>query len=238
MTNYDDVSAKVAADEAMLRISMAGEAELEHRHGPSEHPLDGLDSESLASFNLKRIRTELGVSQQQIADRISAARPGGARMSQTQIAKIERGERPWRVNELMMVAEALGVQWDEFFAVTPGQDYARLAVEAARLRYEQAKSLEEEAREAWREAARREYEAEEEFVRRAARSGYRHPHALFALQMRWMHQDYVKRAEEFVGIDTERIRTRATEADAFAEREWQRIVEEEERRRGGGEADG
>jgi transcriptional regulator with XRE-family HTH domain len=230
MTNYDDVSAKLEAEEALLRVSTAGDAALDKKHGAAtRHPFDGLDSESLASFNLRRIRTELGISQQQIADRISAARPGGAKMSQTQIAKIERGERPWRVNELMMIAEALGVGWDEFFGVRPGQDYTHLDVEAARLRYEQAKALEDEAREAWREAARRQYEAEEEFIRLAAKSGYKHPQVAWTLEQRWMYQDYIKRAEaeSVVGIDFEAVRTRAAEARAWAEQEWERIVAEE-----------
>lgn len=235
MTNYDDLSAKVDAEEATLRVAMAGDAELDSKHGHAEHPFHGLDAESIASFNLKRIRTALGLSQQQIADRITAARPSGAKMSQTQIAKIERGERPWRVNEMMMIADVLGVHWDEFFHIVPGEDYTRLDIEAARLRYEQAKALADEAREAWREAASKMYEVEEEFVRLAARSGYQHPHVLFALQMRWMHQDYVKDAEKFEGIDMEKNQGRWKEATAFAQQEWERLVTEE--RESGGDAE-
>ncbi|MFD3352773.1 helix-turn-helix domain-containing protein [Streptomyces fradiae] len=227
MTNYDDVSAKIEADEARLRVTMSGDAELDHKHGRADHPLEGLDSESLASFNLRRIRKELGFSQQQIADRIAAARPGGAKMSQTQIAKIERGERPWRVNEMMMIAEALGVEWHDFFAVTPGTDYTRLDVEAARLRYQHAKALEDDAREAWREAARKLYEAEEDFVRLAARADYKHPEAVMALHMRWMHQDYVKNALDWRDIDLAAVGERAREAAEFAAREWERIRSEE-----------
>ena len=122
MTDYDEVSARLATDEAVLDMMARGDAEMDHRYGHSTHPLDELDSESLASFNLRRIRKELGLSQQQIADRIAADRPGGAKLSQTQIAKIERGERPWRVNEMAMIANALGIHWDEFFTVRPGED--------------------------------------------------------------------------------------------------------------------
>lgn len=235
MTNYDDASGTLDAEEAMLRVAVSGDAELQHKHGPMDDALEGLDSESLASYNLRRIRKELGVSQQQIADRIAAARPGGAKLSQTQIAKIERGERPWRLNELSMIAAALGVGWEEFFSIRPGEDYARLDIEAARLRYEQAKALSEEARQAWRDAARREYEAEEEFLRLAARSGYKHPDAVFALQMRWLHQDYVKDVEERTGVDVDQVGRRAQEAAEFAEREWERLVTEE--RQAGGDAE-
>lgn len=230
MTNYDDVSAKVDADEAMLRVAVSGDAELDHKHGQFRNPLDGLDSESLASFNLRRIRTDLGVSQQQIADRVSAHRLGGVKLSQSQIAKIERGERPWRLNELMLIAAALDVGWNEFFRVRPEDDHSRLDVEAARLRYEQAKSLEGDAREAWREAARKEYEAENEFLRLAARNGVRDAYVNFSLEMRWMHQDYVKDVEEMRAIDWETVEQRKEEAKNFAEQEWQRLVEEERRK--------
>ncbi|AGP56156.1 helix-turn-helix domain-containing protein [Streptomyces rapamycinicus] len=227
MTNHDDVSAKVDADEAMLSVTVTGDAELEHKHGRMEHPLEGLDSESLASFNLRRIRKELGMSQQQIADRIAKQRPGGVKLSQTQIAKIERGERPWRLNEMTAIAGALDIMWDEFFRVRPGDDFTLLDVDAARLRYERAKSLEEDARDAWREAARARYEREEEFLRLAAKHDVQSPHVMFALEMRWMHQAYVDKAQEDLKYDTEDLETRKRKANEFAQQEWERLAREE-----------
>lgn len=226
MTNHDGLSAKIAADEALLQMTTHGDAELDHKHGEEQHPLEGLDSESLASFNLRRIRKELGFSQQQIADRIKAEMPGGVRLSQTQIAKIERGERPWRLNEMVAISDALGIRWDEFFRVTPNADYSQLDVEAARLRYERTKALEEDARDLWRQAARNQYEAEEDFVRTAAKHGIEDPHAIFALQNRWFHQEYVKDALEGPDLDHESLDERRKEAEEFARHEWARFLVE------------
>lgn len=226
MTNHDDVSAKVAADEALLEMTTRGDAELDHKHGTPTDPLEGLDSESLASFNLRRIRKELGFSQQQIADHLKTEMPNGVRLSQTQIAKIERGERPWRLNEMVAISDALGIRWDEFFRVVPGADYRLLEVEAARLRYERTKVVEEDARTLWRKAARDEYEAEEYFVRVAAKYEIEDPHVLFALENRYYHQEYVADALEGPELDFPSLEERRQKALEFGEKEWARLVKE------------
>jgi len=211
---------------------MSGDAELDHKHGQIRYPLEGLDSESLASFNLRQIRKELGFSQQQIADRVNSDPRAGVKLSQTVIAKIERGERPWRVNEMSAIAAALGIHWGEFFRVRPEDDHSLLDVEAARLRYEQAGSLEEEAREAWREAARKQYEAQEEFLRLAARHGVYDWKVELALEMRRAHQGYVKKVEnEEIKIDWEGFEERKSERANFAKQEWERLVAEEAKKK-------
>lgn len=226
MTNNDSESAWVAGEEAILKMTTSGDAELDNKHGEARDPLEDLDGESLASFNLRRIRKELGFSQQQIADHLKAEMPNGVRLSQTQIAKIERGERPWRLNEALAIADALGVHWDEFFHVVPGEDYKRLEVEAARLRYERAKALEEDARELWRRAARDRYQHEEDFLRTAAQHGVEDPHALFALENRYYHQEYVEDALKGPDLDFLSLEARRKKAEEFAKREWARFMEQ------------
>lgn len=91
MTNHDDVSRAVAAEEAALRVTLRGDAELDHKHGKVDDPLDGIDSETIASFNLKRIRKALGLSQQQIADRIASERLGGGSFRRLRSRKLNAG---------------------------------------------------------------------------------------------------------------------------------------------------
>ncbi|MFD6474419.1 helix-turn-helix domain-containing protein [Streptomyces anulatus] len=232
MTNHDDVSARLAAEEVIQELHTRGDAELDHKYGSVAHPLDGLDSESLASFNLRRIRKELGFSQQQIADHLKEKMPEGVRLSQTQIAKIERGERPWRVNEMMAIADALAIRWDEFFRVVPGEDYRQLELEAARLRRERARTLEQDARELWRRAARDEYEADEYFLRVAAKYGIEDPYVMVALENRYYHQDYVKDSLEGPDLDFPALEERRKEALEYAQREWAKMVAEAEAAKG------
>lgn len=52
-------------------------------------------------LNIKRIRTELGVTQVELAKRIGS--------TQSQIGKYERGEQDMGMNRLFQIAEALGI---------------------------------------------------------------------------------------------------------------------------------
>lgn len=233
MTNYDDVS----AEEARLAISMAGDAELDElRPGPPTEDgqvVDGLDSERLASWNLRRIRDAFGISQQQIADRLASS-GGPVRLSQSQIAKIERGERPWRLNEWTAIAEALGVSPLDFFSGQYVSDDPSMELYAARMRLQRARMLEEDARTAWREAAKVEREAERVYLAVAARQGGRDEHALGLLEGRWYHQDYVASQLEAMETpwvpDVPDIERRRIEARAYAEREWEKLVKHAESR--------
>lgn len=224
MTDYDDPSGLVADEEKIFAMTHKADAQLDHEQGASEDPLQDLTPEALASFNLRRIRKALGLSQQQIADKIAADRPGGQKLSQTQIAKIERGERPWRVNEMMWIANALGVYSDEFFRVTPELDYSRLEIEAARLRYEQAKALAEEARDEWRRAAKTEYQTEEAFVQVAASHNIKTPEVIHSLSMRWFHQTWVEKMLEGPTFDEDERAIRSEAAREYAEAQWEERV--------------
>lgn len=127
---------------------------------------------------------------------------------------------------MMMISGALGVHWNEFFQMGPDVDYTLLDIEAARLRYEQAKALEDDARNAWSDAAARAYEAEGEYLKAAASAGHRDAHVDFALEMRHMHQAYVSRQEQENGINWDGVEERTKAAKQYAEREWKRLVEE------------
>lgn len=173
MTNYDDLS----AEEAVLAADLAATAAQGLQEDPpvdnddaltSDHVMDWADVESLASWNLKRIRKALGVSQQQIADRL-AEKKSGVRLAQTQIAKIERGERPWRLNELFAISDALDIDWREFFGAQGAAEDKNLVLLAARLKYQAAQDEESAARDAWRRAVQRTAEAGLDMCRTAAK---------------------------------------------------------------------
>ncbi|MGW2539457.1 helix-turn-helix domain-containing protein [Kitasatospora sp. NPDC001574] len=228
MTNYDDLS----ANEARLAVEMAGDAELDElvpQPAPEDAQIiDALDAERLASWNLKRAREALGVSQQQIADRLVQGK-SLVRLSQSQIAKIERGERPWRLNEVFAIAEALGIDFYDFFRGQHVSDDPAMELYAARLRVERAGIVEDDVRASWREAARAKREAERIYLVLAARRGGRDEYALEILQHRLAHRDYVRKSledSERLGFDAEGAEGRWSRLGESAEREWVRLVED------------
>jgi transcriptional regulator with XRE-family HTH domain len=92
------------------------------------------DSELRIGRNLRRIRESLDLSQQDVAERLTKL---GHRFHQTQVAKIERGERAVRVNEWIAIAEALGVMPMALMAGGLGTDDA---VFEARLQFERMRT--------------------------------------------------------------------------------------------------
>ncbi|MFI0897097.1 helix-turn-helix domain-containing protein [Streptomyces sp. NPDC020983] len=232
MTNYDDESVERELAERARRLSreLAVEVRLDAAMPPPPPEdgqiLDELDMETRASWNLKRIRQALGLSQQQISDRL-AELGLGIRLSQSQIAKIERGERPWRLNELYAIAEAMGVDAMEFYADQNYKDDPELTVEAARLRLLRASEEEERAKEAWLAAARKTYEAEEIVVRAAADLGIPHPAAMGVLAERYQSEALFQ--EEMAGL-TGPVPTREEIEKFRSERERKHREEAEGRR--------
>jgi transcriptional regulator with XRE-family HTH domain len=91
------------------------------------------DAEQRIGRNMRRIRENLGLSQLELSKRLGKI---GYRFHQTQVAKIERGERPVRVNEWIAIAAALGVEATALMAAGFGADDA---VFEARLRYERSR---------------------------------------------------------------------------------------------------
>ncbi|MFE8944532.1 helix-turn-helix domain-containing protein [Streptomyces sp. NPDC007856] len=229
----DDLDARVADDEEQVYMAM----QLVHEEGERQnvdydppHPLDGLDMERLASFNLKQIRTALGISQQQIADKLTADRAAGhhdVKLSQTQIAKIERGERPWRLNELVAIAAALGVALDEFFSGQPASNDAKMLVRTAKLKYQRAKANEEEARDALKAAIRDTYEAENALLRAAARHQIQDPEVLKILSLRGVRSWWADDARKEPLPDRARDEDRKEYAVKFVAEEWVRLTKEE-----------
>ena len=55
---------------------------------------------------LREVRTAAGLTQQQVADRVTAA---GCKLFRSQIGKIESGDRPATITEGIALADALGV---------------------------------------------------------------------------------------------------------------------------------
>lgn len=93
------------------------------------------DAERRIGRNLRRIREALELTQQDVAERL---REKGHRFHQTQIAKIERGERPLRVNEWLAIAEVLKIDAHELMAAGEGTD-DRLFM--AKLHYERSRQV-------------------------------------------------------------------------------------------------
>ncbi|MGW0938841.1 helix-turn-helix domain-containing protein [Streptomyces sp. NPDC002666] len=246
MTNYADRSEPRRTDSDEERAARAEEdatavyritADLEEKRKTNyyDHPLDGLDSESLASFNLRRIRKAVGLSQQQIADRIADKYGLGeevVKLSQTQIAKIERGERPWRLNELVAIAAAIGVGLDEFFAAQDASNDGQTLVLTAKLKYQRAQAMEEEAREILRDAIRATYEKENALIRAAAEHGIKDPRVMQILTDRALRQETVEAAEKDLDepIDGPGLQKRADErtgkAMTYVANEWLRFRQE------------
>lgn len=121
------------------------------------------DSELRIGRNLRRIRENLGLSQAEFAERLTKL---GYRFHQTQVAKIERGERAVRVNEWIAIAEALGVMPMALMAGGLGTDDA---VFEARLQFERMRTnLEETSARLY--AVGKDYEAANEFYQTALKT--------------------------------------------------------------------
>ncbi|MEU6702568.1 helix-turn-helix transcriptional regulator [Streptomyces wuyuanensis] len=228
MTNYDGEDRRVLSHTEMDARAGA-EVDEEHKDQP-ESPRRYVDSESLASHNLKVIRKRLGVSQQQIAERLPHVFGGLVRLAQTQIAKIERGERPWRVNEMFAIAEALDISWHELFRGGPleeGENDDHLLMLGARIKYQQAQRKTEEAKEAWEKAAREELEAGMEMARTAAELEIVDTEVMQFLQLRgatriWMGEEEQDRLDRWQkGFDLD---ARAAELQARGLEAWNELL--------------
>lgn len=246
MPNYDeaDEQQEVAEFAATAKHDAAVSFEIDEAREPTD-PMkhvrrgqlaDARNMELLASWNLKRIRQGLGLSQQQVADKL-AEDPSRVRLSQSQLAKMERGDRPWRVNEMWDIADALGVEIWEFFGAQMGSDSGELYVLAARLQYqaswEKASRLEDDYKEAVKEGM----EAGRKLVDVAAYFGIKDETAMRVLAgqaERLEEVEFVVRELEGVPSFTrEQLeeRDRKHEAKqarhaAWAEKEWQRLAQE------------
>lgn len=226
----DAEAARIAEDNSTTMRAVAEVSERRKVDYDPPHPLDGLDTESLASFNLKQIRTALGLSQQQIADRLAEHRAAGhheVKLSQTQIAKIERGERPWRLNELVAISAALGVEMGEFFSGQPASNDANMLVLTAKLKHQRAKANEEEAREGLRAAIRGTFEAENELLKVAARHEIKDPEVIHILTLRALRQQWVEVAEKEQPPSKETLEERRKKGVIFVAQEWSKLVEQE-----------
>ncbi|MXY90373.1 MAG: helix-turn-helix transcriptional regulator [Gammaproteobacteria bacterium] len=67
--------------------------------------------ETLA-FNLKRLRTSIGISQEELADR--------AGLHRTYISSVERGKRNVGLENIFLIADALGATPEELLKPAPG----------------------------------------------------------------------------------------------------------------------
>ncbi len=247
MTNYDAQSDEKEAEE-FAEYEKHREAisyEVDERLEPSD-PIkdatrgqlgDAADMERLASFNLRRVRQGLGLSQQQVADKLTE-HPGRVRLSQSQLAKMERGDRPWRVNELWDIAAALGIDYMEFFSSQMRDDSAELHVLAARLKYQAAWEEAERVSEDYRKAVRNALEASRKLVHTAAYYGVKDDHAMHVLADQASRVEEVDYTVEDINSDVplisreelaERHKKMAEETarhKAWAEEEWERLARE------------
>jgi transcriptional regulator with XRE-family HTH domain len=92
-------------------------------HTPLADELD----EALAK-RIRELRTEAGLTQQQLAERMTLA---GSKMHQTTIAKIEAGERPVVVGEAVLLAALLNASLDDLIAVAGATDKSSNAMRRA-----------------------------------------------------------------------------------------------------------
>lgn len=256
MPNYDAVSGTPERDVEDRREVVADDHDAEFAYEEALNPVDPVedaitgqlgevaDSERIASWNLRRIRQVLGLSQQQLSDKL-AERPGRSRLSQSQIAKIERGERPWRVNEMFDIAEALNISHFEFFRGQMVEDDPGLQMLAARLAYQRASEAAREAEEVWHEAAMKERTAARKVINTAAYLGVKDPEAMKLLSIQGAIElgDRRKLAElglpeeELVNLSDHISRQKVLQApsldesEAWAEREWERLRAEVEERK-------
>ncbi|MCZ4605341.1 helix-turn-helix transcriptional regulator [Streptomyces sp. Lzd4kr] len=238
MTDYDDEareSVQRGVEQTGLDVRVT--AEDDEERGTAEHHYAYVDSESLASHNLKIIRRELGVSQQQIAERLPHVYGGMVRLAQTQIAKIERGERPWRVNEMFAIAQALGVEWHEFFRGgprDPEENDDHLIMLGARNKYTEAQRKAEEAKEAWIAAATEELKAGIEMSETAARLGIEDPTVIRFLEYRagtflFREHEEEKVRRHWADFDFD---ARGEEIRERGRRAWEHLLEDAQRKKG------
>lgn len=257
MTNYDVESAEVKAEieqdaercAAAVRHDAAVDFGVDEALDPTE-PMenavvgqlsDHVDSETLASWNLRRIRQVLGLSQQQVCDKL-AELPGRSRLSQSQLAKIERGERPWRVNEMFDLAEALGIDSHEFFMGQLGTDERGMQVLAARLQYQRAADESRKAEDTYKEALMNEFKAALKLVHTSTYLGVKDDTALAFLADQAEIGEEVQESLQEIGAGPGEVyglphvqarlaaepgrRRRQEEAKAWAEKEWERLAAE------------
>ncbi|MFD3656996.1 helix-turn-helix domain-containing protein [Streptomyces sp. NPDC058620] len=257
MTNYDAGSEEVEArhqaaaerTSSAVRRSAAVENAVDEvldPKDPYENAVTGqlgddVDSETLASWNLRRIRQVLKLSQQQVCDKL-AELPGRSRLSQSQLAKIERGERPWRVNEMFDLAEALGVEYFDFFSDQMGTDERSMKVLAARLRYQRAIHAADEAERLFQEALKEQFDAGLKLVHTSAYLGVKDGTALSVLAGQAEIADEVAETLQEIGmpaaealalphVQAKRANVpyydrRQKMAAEWAEEEWERLAAE------------
>ncbi|MDX3497228.1 helix-turn-helix domain-containing protein [Streptomyces turgidiscabies] len=79
----------------------------------TDDPQPPHDPERVIGREMRRIRERMGLTQLEVAERMLK---NGFRFHQTQIAKMERGERPIRVNEWIAIATALGTTVQDMLA--------------------------------------------------------------------------------------------------------------------------
>lgn len=79
---------------------------------------------------LRTVRAEAGLSQQKLADTLRAG--GLSNFHQTTVAKIERGERPLRLDEAVAIAELFGTTLDAALGLKPGSENSLAARDLAR----------------------------------------------------------------------------------------------------------
>jgi transcriptional regulator with XRE-family HTH domain len=72
------------------------------------------DPKSVFGQNVRRIRTEAGLSQEELADR--------AELHRTYISSIERGQRNVSIENIFAIAAALGVSPTELVKLAPVED--------------------------------------------------------------------------------------------------------------------
>ncbi|MYW50569.1 helix-turn-helix domain-containing protein [Streptomyces sp. SID8376] len=237
MTNYADEARKsVERSAEATSLDVRARAEDDEERGSLEHPYEYVDSESLASHNLKIIRKQLGVSQQQIAERLPHVYGGTVRLAQTQIAKIERGERPWRVNEMFAIAAALGVEWTELFRggpKDPDENDDHLIMLGARNKYSEAARKAEEAKEAWVAAETEALKAGIEMAETAARLGIEDPTVMRFLEFRAGTFLFRETEEERMELhwETFDLEERSKEIQERGRRAWEHLLQEAELKR-------
>ncbi|MGW0647855.1 helix-turn-helix domain-containing protein [Streptomyces umbrinus] len=247
MPNYDAQSMdEDAADTAEhARHTEAVSFEVDERLEPTDSVTnakrgqlgDSGDMEKLASFNLRRIRQALGLSQQQIADKL-AEKPDRVRLSQSQIAKMERGERPWRLNEMYDIADALGIETIEFSSGQLSSDSADLQVLAARLNMQAAWEVARVVEEEYKAAVRKALEADLKLVHTCVHLGLKDEMAMSILAGQAERADEVELIVDELNdprprISIEESRRRGAEFEeqqkrhrVWAEKEWERLVKQ------------
>jgi transcriptional regulator with XRE-family HTH domain len=98
----------------------------------TEQSLPGLDPERQIGRRVRDLRTQLGWSQQKLADQMKALGGRYANWRQGSIDKTERGLRPLRVNEVVDLASVLGVPAEFLFGpLLAGLDAAAIDAQIA-----------------------------------------------------------------------------------------------------------